>query len=221
MHKHASIALGDISKADIRTWHKRWGEAGPTAANHHDPFPIEKSERRFFVLASRAEPKDSSYYDHLWNWSEKHPGVVLNWLLSRDLSKFSPTDRPPQTDGREAMIEASRSELEIDMADRIGNHEPPFRFDLVELKSIDEFYRNLMGHSVKGVRQTMHVLGCQNLFQHKLVDAGATQKKSLWCVRDHEKWLKMAKSERLRAFLNYQNGPQPTSQDDDQSQMPF
>lgn len=33
LSKHSSSPLGDISKADIRTWHKKWGECGPTAAN--------------------------------------------------------------------------------------------------------------------------------------------------------------------------------------------
>ena len=29
----SSVALGEISKADIRSWHKKWGERGPTVAN--------------------------------------------------------------------------------------------------------------------------------------------------------------------------------------------
>lgn len=33
LSKHATVPLGDISKADIRAWHKQWGACGPTAAN--------------------------------------------------------------------------------------------------------------------------------------------------------------------------------------------
>ncbi len=31
---YASVTLADISKADIRGWHSKWGKRGPTAANH-------------------------------------------------------------------------------------------------------------------------------------------------------------------------------------------
>lgn len=189
-------------------------------SNHHDPLPIEKNERRLWVLLSRAVPKEQSYYDHLWSWTALNYGVILNWLLKRKIPKNFHNARPPMTDGRKTMIAASRSELEIDMEDRIKDRDDPFRFDLIELRVVERFYREHFGRQMIGVRQTLHTLGAQDLLQHKIVENGQKTQRSLWCVRNHEKWLGMARADRLRAFLAFQSGPKVTD-GSEQDQIPF
>src|SRR5690606_23447528 len=133
-------------------------------------------ERRFWVLMSNAEKREKAYYDRLWSWTFNNLGIVLNWFLVRDLAGFSHTAEPPMTEGRATMIEAGRSELELEIAGGIEDREPPFQFDLVELDTVKKFCRDKLGQSGAKVVQTLHALRRLNLRQHKFTENGNTIK---------------------------------------------
>jgi hypothetical protein len=81
--------------------------------NHEDSLYITDQDRRYFVLVSRAEPRPQSWYDHYHKWLRGDgAGIVLGYLLARDIAAFNPNARPPRTEGHALMVANSRSQVE-------------------------------------------------------------------------------------------------------------
>lgn len=77
-------------------------------SNHTDALNLSSDDRRFFVIHSYAEPKDSGYYESLNKaFYEKGNGwqKVFSWLKQRDISAFNPDARPRFNEAKQRMIE--------------------------------------------------------------------------------------------------------------------
>jgi Family of unknown function (DUF5906) len=76
--------------------------------NHSDALNLSSDDRRFFVIHSYAEPKESEYYERLNKaFYEKGNGwqKVFSWLKKRDISAFNPDARPRFNEAKQRMIE--------------------------------------------------------------------------------------------------------------------
>ena len=77
----------------------------------NDPKPIvmENKERRFSVYETLVEPREPDYYKRLFNFTDAELAAFKWYLLSRDLSKFSPDAPPPDTEDKRRLGEQSFS----------------------------------------------------------------------------------------------------------------
>jgi hypothetical protein len=173
-------------------------------SNHEDALKIDNQDRRYFIVIGDGSPMPSSYYDYLWSWEEQHRGVILDWLLSRDLSGFNPDAPPPITEGKRRMVEASRDETEVLIAELIEARLSPFERDLVELKSIHNMIQEKSSGSKPTRPMIMRALranGAADLQQKKGIINGVETRKSLWAIRDVEKYRLMSPQEVIERFI--------------------
>lgn len=89
------------------------------ASNHADALPIPAEDRRFAVITS-GEPRDAAYWDEmrLWMADDANIAAFAAELLAVDLAGYSPYVAPPMTEGKRAMVDASKSDLDrgLDLA---------------------------------------------------------------------------------------------------------
>ena len=91
-------------------------------SNSHKALPLLKNDRRWLVVETMAVARDKAYYRRLTSnllpnddeeLTEKQAmglGAIYHALLARDLSQYDARGRAPETEAREAMIEASANE---------------------------------------------------------------------------------------------------------------
>jgi hypothetical protein len=109
-------------------------------SNHTAPLNIEEGDRRYFVVNSRAEPKEDAYYEELNRFIDSRDGMnaIYTFLMRRDLSAFSPHRRPPMTEAKLAVIEVSGNPLRTYVIESVESgyfHEVlgrEFTFDAVQ-----------------------------------------------------------------------------------------
>jgi hypothetical protein len=78
-------------------------------SNHTAPLNLEEGDRRYFVFNSAAKPLSDDYYGRLHKYIESDAGMnaIYSFLMNRDLSDFNPHRRPPMTDAKKEIVEAS------------------------------------------------------------------------------------------------------------------
>lgn len=82
-------------------------------SNHTAPLSIEEGDRRYFVVNSKAQPKEDAYYEELNQFIDSTQGMnaIYSFLMRRDISAFNPHRRPPITEAKQAIIEVSGNPL--------------------------------------------------------------------------------------------------------------
>jgi hypothetical protein len=108
--------------------------------NELDPIQITHGDRRYFVIASSLRvidgegmttPEWTVYFTQLWAWLDGGGWLyVVAHLLSRDVSRFNPGQRPPMTGAKRDAIEASSSPLEAMLWELFENQSGPFEADI-------------------------------------------------------------------------------------------
>lgn len=104
--------------------------------NYKDALPITNDDRRFCVMYGRIQNEQelfdyfggrdaaSDYFETLFSESEKHAGVIKTYLLTRAISEdFKASGRAPDTQSRQAMIQATISPEQCSVEDLINKHE--------------------------------------------------------------------------------------------------
>ena len=102
-------------------------------SNHHDAISLDKNDRRWLVIESKATPASPSYYKQLAQ-AIKNPEVIghlMRWFLDRDLSKFDPFAPPPMTKAKLEMIASSATRIEQIIWDAIETMDDVFQADIV------------------------------------------------------------------------------------------
>jgi hypothetical protein len=82
-------------------------------SNHTAPLSIEEGDRRYFVVNSKAQPKEDEYYEELNQFIESAEGMnaIYSFLMHRNIETFSPHRRPPMTEAKRTVIEVSGNPL--------------------------------------------------------------------------------------------------------------
>lgn len=126
-------------------------------SNHEAPIDLEEGDRRYFVFNSRAQPKDTSYYEELNAFIDSKEGMsaIYSFLMKRDISGFKPFAAPPLTEAKKAIIQTSGSPLKHYIAEVVANGHlmkelsREFTFDRLVRLLTDEGY----GQQVKNTKE--------------------------------------------------------------------
>lgn len=79
-------------------------------SNESDALRLTMKSRRFFVVFSRATPRDKAYYTNLFDSMHGGAGWIEDYLMSRDLKNFTPHGPAPKTEGLRILALASRGD---------------------------------------------------------------------------------------------------------------
>ena len=97
-------------------------------SNHMDGAPVTDGDRRYMFLRSAIELDEvramsaDGYFDRLFGAVRGRPGAVRAWLLGYSLHpELTAEGRAPDTEMREAVIEAVKSDLESVIDDLIDD----------------------------------------------------------------------------------------------------
>ena len=83
------------------------------ASNHENAIYMGELARRFAVFHVKAEPLPAKFYADYCKWLDNGGlSAIFHRLLTKDISKFNPKAHALRTEAREAMIEASRTQIQ-------------------------------------------------------------------------------------------------------------
>lgn len=155
-------------------------------ANHDDAAHLDHDDRRVFSWISQATKREPEFYARLCQWffDGDGKGIVLNFLLQRDLSRFNPKAAPPRTTGRARLISNSLSEAERFLQEALESQSPPFVTDLCTAREVLQYLRvHLIRATDAEVRRffRQHAI---SLGQHRI----RGERPCLWAVRNFHDW---------------------------------
>jgi hypothetical protein len=105
------------------------------ASNHRDALPITDDDRRFAVLRSdlklRAAANNLQDRIHSWMQDDANVAELARYLYSYDTAAYDPYDEPIVTDGKIAMAQSSKSEVDHAFKDALDNLGDVFTVDHV------------------------------------------------------------------------------------------
>jgi hypothetical protein len=111
-------------------------------SNKEIPIKTESGDRRFMFIKTPEKPQNPAYYKRLFTDGICEAGGFLNYLLARDISTFSASAPPPETELKRQIIQESKSSLIRELEVMILDKETPFDQQLFNLKNVEE---NLKG----------------------------------------------------------------------------
>lgn len=154
-------------------------------SNYRDALHISEGDGRYFTVWTNAEPLTKEYYNDLWQWLDGGGnGLVVRWLLDRDISAFNPKQPAPLTRFKSEMIGTSKSPLKHQIEDMIAAGDHPFNVDCVRSVDVAKAMRDRF--SSKSIGSVLGEIGCiQQLCKRA---TGKREKLSLFAVRNLDEW---------------------------------
>lgn len=107
-------------------------------SNHEAPIDLEDGDRRYFVVNSKAQPRDPAYYHRLNDLIDSKDGMeaIYKLMIERDISQFRPFAPPPMTQAKRDIIATSGNPLRHYIMEVVANghlwrelHGPVFTLD--------------------------------------------------------------------------------------------
>ncbi|MER9941477.1 virulence-associated E family protein [Mesorhizobium sp. M0092] len=167
-------------------------------ANSDNPINIAPDDRRFFLVKSRAVPREPSYYARLWNDGLAQAPAFYHFLMTRDISHFDASATPPMTEAKRQLVQSSRPACVRELEMVIAEGEAPFYRDLVTREEVHLAVRarsnSRANVSATAVADAMKELGFVQLPQVRLPGAGGHRPR-LWAWRNKEVWLSATASQ--------------------------
>ena len=127
--------------------------------NHEDAMPLEDSDRRYACYRTKFETKEEmiaatgrDYWREIYDAINNHAGEILGWLCSVDLSDFNPHQAPAVSAYKAAMIEASRSNDEVNIREIIELGGNGVSEQVLSTKHLTALFRNTFGGSLQTKR---------------------------------------------------------------------
>ncbi|MBY6046694.1 DUF5906 domain-containing protein [Vannielia litorea] len=171
-------------------------------SNRETPIKIEEDDRRFMFIDSPRQPKDAAYYTRLFTEGLAQAPAFLHYLLHRDISAFNPSQRPPMTARKSAVIASSKPVSEIEILALQGSGDFPFDRGYFRLRDLSTVLRNRLGWraniSASELTRVLHDLGFAPVRAGQIRWAASSIR--LWARKDSP-WFE-ASAEELRADLN-------------------
>ncbi|TIW23203.1 MAG: hypothetical protein E5V65_01825 [Mesorhizobium sp.] len=163
--------------------------------NHAVPAVFEPGERRNAVFRIDAPARDQAYYDRLFRMGAQQFSAFKARLLQRDISEWSPNARPPVTEAKTEIIEASRTPVAADIQELLRTDR--IRKDLVTVQEAVALLAHPLssagGPSSSKVTKGLQELGARKLQKTKLSNGSTVD---LWAVRNTQRWLSATHAER-------------------------
>jgi hypothetical protein len=156
-------------------------------SNYRDALHISEGDGRYFAVWTDAMPLDAEYYSNLALWFENGGnGLVVRWLLDRDISNFNPKQPAALTQFKSTLLQVSKSPLRHHIEDMICACDFPFNVDCVRSVDVSKVLRDK--YSSKSIGSVLSEIGC---FQQTCKRAiGDREKFSLYAVRNIDEWKK-------------------------------
>lgn len=183
-------------------------------SNHVDALFLETTDRRLAVHEIITKPKSDAFYKRVdrWRHSKAGPPALFHYLLNVDLDGFNPKAAPPPTAAKVAMIDASKSGLDLFAEEVRDNPDSVLRMgntiiedELMTLDRITSFANGRPGasnHSPKAVAISMRKVG----FRMRIVYT-CDGTKRLWAVRNRDAWAKRDDREFANYYEQLNRGP--------------
>ena len=139
-------------------------------SNEVDSFYLEDSDRRFFVVEAKEDPKPASFYQACKKWKDsvEGPPALFDYLLNVDTTGFSPYVPAPVTAAKKEMIETGRSDAEAWIHRLPESLEDREHWTIAKAEELWERYKRAIGHDRSGLQG----------FTKKLKPAGFVQWKA-------------------------------------------
>lgn len=168
--------------------------------------------RRYFCVWSNRTPitdpaENSGYWTPRWQWLKENTGLLYQWLMTRDLSRFSAQGRPPMTEFTRQVIWDSRPAVEQAVRQMIEDEAHPFDYPLLTAEQVSQALEdgNLLSKREQQSLTTTTIgraLRACGLERHETQTKikGRNRKRYIWSLRDHEQYAKMQPKARLTAW---------------------
>jgi hypothetical protein len=121
-------------------------------SNERVSLSLSADDRRWMVLWSEAGILPQQEARALWQWYQGGGlDCVAYWLRQRDVSNFSPGDRPPVTDAKTVMMEGGLSAGEALLAEAMRNRVGVFRPGAIMgpwQPVVDELQQGMQDHKI-------------------------------------------------------------------------
>jgi len=154
-------------------------------SNYKDALHISQGDGRYFAVWSDVQPLSVKYYSDLWKWLDGAGcGLVVRWLLDRDLSSFNAKEPAPMTDFKTDLIKTSHSPLKHQLLDMIESMDYPFNVDCVRSSDVNKVLRDK--YSAKAIASVLSEVGCVNKECKR--SSGVRNKVSLFAIRNIKQW---------------------------------
>lgn len=134
---------------------------GVLMSNKKNFMAIERGDERYLAVDSWVKPKtDVSYYTNLDKWYREQSGygIVLNYLLNRDISHFDHRKLPKLTQGAIEMMDSGRSDFAQDLEEMITEGHADFATGIISAKTLRSLRREL-GCGKNGLGEALEALG--------------------------------------------------------------
>lgn len=105
-------------------------------SNESDALRLSMKSRRFFVVFSRAQPREKAYYVNLFDSMHGGAGWIEDYLLARDLKDFTPHGPAPKTEGLRILSLASRGDGQAWLDERAERREGEFAKPFVSAPAV-------------------------------------------------------------------------------------
>jgi hypothetical protein len=106
-------------------------------SNKINALRLDGNARRFFVIYNRSEPRETEYYDTLYDAIENGAGWIYDYLCKRNLKNFRPHGAAPKTEGLSLLAVASKPVLVSWLDDRKENNDGAFAAQIIELAALE------------------------------------------------------------------------------------
>lgn len=137
-------------------------------SNSMNCLAIDEHDRRFYVIYNNKAVKSKKYYEKLYKILDEDYQAIYKYLCKRDLSKFSPYDRPAVTKAKMSMVELSKNEIDIHLRSLFERKTAPFDQDIIILENAVTVISQHISELKKGLSQ--------KAVRRFLLDAGYEEK---------------------------------------------
>jgi hypothetical protein len=172
--------------------------------NHAFPMAVSEGDRRLFIFKSKTiymsraqiqehiEPwyKGGEYFK--WSESKEGLGLILGFLMDRDLSDFNPHANAPMTASRAELVADSSSDIEDWLTEAYHLKQAPLKADIIRYSDVvkaykDEFNKNVSTKRIGAIIRPLAQIAEGCLPNSKTVRVDGTQMRTV-AIREIMKW---------------------------------
>ncbi len=177
--------------------------------NFKDALHVSQGDGRYFCIWSDAEPLDPDYYTNLVKWYDNGGnGLVVRWLMDRDVTGFEPKKPAPHTSFKSEVQATSKGTLRQKLEDLIEGYDPPFGVDVARTKDIEKELHYKF--STRAISAALSEIGCPTKKCKRGKDKLGKDKRGslqLYAVRDFDDWVNKQAAEWIAEY-----GPTPVDE---------
>lgn len=173
--------------------------------NDEVPVFLEAGDRRYCIVDSDVDPREISYYDNLWPWTESHLGEILHYFQNRDLTRFNPKEHAPFTPEKAILLEATDKLYMKEIRRQLEAKSGLFQKSIISLEEFTNYHLKLaiddtrlqiplsIRRNMNKTARLMKILGFIKIGQIRVDEHG--RKIVVWCTSKCEYWQARQESE--------------------------